>query len=71
LIPMQHASCDDFYDSVVQSIFGIGLRLETCLDGSKDHTIRDQLDTSIHGLHAIIQRIRERGDLHPDPVSEA
>ena len=52
------------FDSVGQSIFGIGLQLEECLASTDDPELRRKLDASIQGLHDIIGRIRERGNLH-------
>ena len=60
----QTAGCEDLFDSVVQSIFGIGLQLEHCLDSTEDEATRARLDDSIRGLHDIIGRVRNRGELH-------
>jgi hypothetical protein len=56
--------CDELFDTVGQSIFGVGLLLEKCLESSDDPELRVELDASIGSLHAIIGRIRERGNLH-------
>ena len=64
--PTENPPCDELFDSVVQSIFGIGLKLEHCLNVTGDPATRAWLDESIQSLHAIIGRVRERGDLHCD-----
>jgi hypothetical protein len=57
----QTRTCDDFFDSVAQTIFGIGLQLEHCLEPGVDGpTSRTSIDESIRSLHNVIQRIRER-----------
>ena len=54
--------CDDLFDTVAQSIFGIGLQLEHCLDATEDATTRTKIDDAISRLHDIISRVRDRGD---------
>ena len=61
MISTHSTGCDEFIDSVGQSIFGIGLQLEQCLESSSDPAVRDRLDASIRSLHDIIETIRERG----------
>lgn len=56
--------CDELFDSVGQSIFGLGLQLEKCLADTEDPSMRAKLDATIQGLHDIIANIRSRGDLH-------
>jgi hypothetical protein len=63
-------ACDELFDSVGQTIFGIGLQLEDCLESSDDPVVRAKLDASIRGLHDIIGRIRERGDIHSAEVAQ-
>jgi hypothetical protein len=66
VISRHHPPCDELFDSVVQSLFGIGLHLEHCMESTEDAELRAKIDASIHGLHGIIGQIRERGDLHGD-----
>ena len=68
MIGTHHQPCDELFDSVIQSLFGIGLQLEHCLDSTEDVELRAKIDTSIHGMHRIIGQIRERGDLHREPL---
>jgi len=62
--------CDELFDSVGQTIFGIGLQLEDCLESTDDPALRAKLDASIQGLHDIIGRIRDRGELHGARVTD-
>ena len=47
-------------DSLVQSLFGIGLHLESCIgvDG-ESLLVRSEIDKSLHALHAVIGDISE------------
>lgn len=54
------------FDSVVQTLFGIGLQLEHCIDTTRDSVIGEKLDASIRGLHDIIGLIQKRGELHQE-----
>lgn len=66
MISTNDPACDELFDSVGQTIFGVGLQLEQVLDLTEDPTLRAKLDATIQGLHDIIGRIRERGELHCD-----
>ena len=53
-------ACHEFMDSLVQSLFGIGLRLESCIDvASEPQLVRDEIDQSLHALHVVIGNITE------------
>ena len=64
MIAMDNPACDDLFDSVAQSLFGIGLQLEGCLEATEDAAVSARIDASVRGLHDIIQLIRARGELH-------
>ena len=64
MIAMDNPACDDLFDSVVQSLFGIGLQLEGCLEATEDAALGTKIDASVRGLHHIIALIRTRGELH-------
>ena len=66
MIDTRNPACDEMFDTVVQSLFGMGLRLENCIEASDDATLTGQLDASIRGLHDIIALISNRGQLHCD-----
>ena len=53
-------ACHEFMDSLVQSLFGIGLRLESCIDvEGEPQLVRDEIDQSLHALHVVIGNITE------------
>lgn len=64
MIQTRNPACDELFDSVVQSLFGIGLQLEHCIDSTEDAAVSARLDASVRGLHDIIALIRTRGELH-------
>jgi hypothetical protein len=66
VIDTRNPACDEMFDTVVQSLFGTGLRLEKCIESTDDLTLAGQLDASIRGLHDIIALISNRGQLHCD-----
>jgi hypothetical protein len=52
--------CHEFMDSLVQSLFGIGLRLESCIDADREpQAVRSEIDQSLHALHVVIGNITE------------
>jgi hypothetical protein len=69
VISTNDPACDELFDSVGQTIFGVGLQLERVLELTEDPTLRDKLDATIQGLHDIIGRIRDRGELHCEDAS--
>lgn len=60
---MPSPACDDLFDSIAQTVFGIGLQLEECLHSTEDPATREKIDSAILKLHDIITRVRERGEL--------
>ena len=55
-----NTACHEFMDSLVQSLFGIGLRLESCIGvESEQELVRDEIDQSLHALHVVIGSIAE------------
>jgi signal transduction histidine kinase len=66
VIDTRNPACDELFDSVSQSLFGIGLQLEHCIESTDDPAVNARLDASIRGLHDIIALIRNRGELHCD-----
>jgi hypothetical protein len=66
VIDTRNPACDEMFDTVVQCLFGMGLRLENCMESTDDVTLAGQLNSSISGLHDIIALISNRGQLHCD-----
>jgi hypothetical protein len=47
-------------DSLVQSLFGIGLRLESCKDDiGEPMLLREEIDQAVHAMHLVIGNITE------------
>ena len=65
MVRCETRSCEEFFDSVSQSLFAIGLRLEDCLRAGAEATNQlTSIDESIQSLHNVIQSIREHGEAH-------
>lgn len=71
MIHTRNPECDEMFDAVVQTLFGIGLQLEHCIETTPDIVVSEKLDTSIRGLHDIIALIQKRGEIHPRRQEEA
>jgi hypothetical protein len=64
VIDTRNPQCDEMFDAVAQSLFGIGLQLEHCMESTLDPAVSEKLDASVRGLHDIIALIRGRGEIH-------
>ena len=52
--------CNDLLDTVIQSLFGLGLRLQNALYHveSEPAMVREEIDASLEGMNLLIRRIR-------------
>lgn len=61
----------DLHDGAIQSLYGVGLKLETCIEELQDEPphIRHQLDSAVEELHRVTRKIRGYiFDLRPDEL---
>ena len=56
----EQTDCKDLLDNVIQSLFGIGLRLQSALYHveSEPAVVREEIDASLDGMNLLIWRIR-------------
>ena len=65
MIDTRNPECDEMFDAVIQSLFGIGLQLAHCIESITDAAVNEKLDASIRSLHDTIALIGARGEIHP------